>query len=83
MEKFKRRKVKISNSVNSISPEKLKFQLHEKIYRLIQYKFAEFLNLIYIIDVPEDQKIGRLKFSGTSRRSGILDFETGMAKSVV
>jgi hypothetical protein len=29
--------------------------LHEKIYRLIQYKFAEYLNLLYIIDVPENQ----------------------------
>ena len=39
----------------SISPEELKIQLHEKIFRLIQYKFAEYLNLLYIIDVPEDQ----------------------------
>jgi hypothetical protein len=39
----------------SISPKELKIQLHEKIYRLIQYKFAEYLNLLYIIDVSEDQ----------------------------
>lgn len=39
----------------SIPPNELKIQLHEKIYRLIQYKFAEYLNLLYIIDVPEDQ----------------------------
>lgn len=39
----------------SISAKELKIQLHEKIYRLIQYKFAEYLNLLYIIDVPEDQ----------------------------
>jgi len=39
----------------STNPEELKVQLHEKIYRLIQYKFAEYLNLLYIIDVPEDQ----------------------------
>lgn len=39
----------------STSPEGLKVQLHEKIYRMIQYKFAEYLNLLYIIDVPEDQ----------------------------
>ncbi|CAA9196666.1 hypothetical protein FLA105534_01244 [Flavobacterium bizetiae] len=38
----------------SISPEELKIQLHEKIYRMIQYKFAEYLNLLYIIDVPEN-----------------------------
>jgi len=39
----------------STKPHELKVQLHEKIYRLIQYKFAEYLNLLYIIDVPEDQ----------------------------
>ncbi|HOZ75180.1 MAG TPA: hypothetical protein PLS51_10335 [Flavobacterium sp.] len=39
----------------STAPHELKVQLHEKIYRLIQYKFAEYLNLLYIIDVPEDQ----------------------------
>lgn len=39
----------------SVSPEELKIQLHEKIYRLIQYKFAEYLNLLYIIDVPENE----------------------------
>ena len=38
-----------------ILPEELKFQLYEKIYRLIQYKFAEYLNLLYIVDVPEEQ----------------------------
>lgn len=37
----------------STTPQELKIQLHEKIYRLIQYKFAEYLNLLYIIDVPE------------------------------
>lgn len=40
---------------HSTKPDELKIQLHEKIYRLIQYKFAEYLNLLYIIDVPEDQ----------------------------
>lgn len=38
----------------STSPEELKIQLHEKIFRLIQYKYAELLNLLYIIDVPEE-----------------------------
>ena len=32
----------------STKPTELKVQLHEKIYRLIQYKFAEYLNLLYI-----------------------------------
>ena len=39
----------------SLLPNEIKLQLHEKIYRLIQYKFAEYLNLLYIIDVSEDQ----------------------------
>ena len=36
------------------TPNELKIQLHEKIYRMIQYKYAELLNLLYIIDVPEN-----------------------------
>jgi hypothetical protein len=39
----------------SIPPNELKVQLHEKIYRLIQNKFAEYLSLLYIVDIPEDQ----------------------------
>ncbi|MFV8391201.1 hypothetical protein [Flavobacterium sp. LB2P6] len=39
----------------SISPHELKLELNEKIYRLIQYKFAEYLNLLYIIDVSEEE----------------------------
>lgn len=39
----------------STKPVELKIQLHEKIYRLIQHKFAEYLNLLYIIDVPETE----------------------------
>lgn len=38
----------------STTPHELKVQLHEKIYRLIQYKFAEYLSLLYIVDVPEE-----------------------------
>lgn len=39
----------------SIAPIDLKVRLHDKIYQLIQFKFAEYLNLLYIIDVPEEQ----------------------------
>lgn len=39
----------------STSPQELKIQLHEKVYRLIQYKFTEYLNLLYIIDVSESE----------------------------
>lgn len=39
----------------STSPDELKIQLHEKIYRLIQFRFAEYLNLLYIVDVNESE----------------------------
>lgn len=38
-----------------ILPSSLKVILHETVYKLIQHKFAEYLNLLYIIDVPEHQ----------------------------
>ncbi|NER18042.1 hypothetical protein [Spongiivirga citrea] len=37
----------------TIEPAQLITELHEIIYRLIQEKFAEYLNLLYIVDVPE------------------------------
>ncbi|OYQ38269.1 hypothetical protein CHU92_05825 [Flavobacterium cyanobacteriorum] len=39
----------------NITPINLKLGLHDKVYRLIQEKFAEYLNLLYIIDVPEKE----------------------------
>ena len=54
-------------------PNELKIQLHEKIYRMIQYKFAEYLNLLYIIDVAEDQ-IKKLDGSDISKLSGQVAF---------
>lgn len=36
-----------------ILPTSLKLILHDTVYKLIQEKFAEYLNLLYIIDVPE------------------------------
>jgi len=36
-----------------VLPTSLKLILHETVYRLIQEKFADYLNLLYIIDVPE------------------------------
>ena len=38
-----------------ISPFELKLLIQEKIIKLINYKFAEYLNILYIIDVSEDQ----------------------------
>ncbi|MCR8669453.1 hypothetical protein NO995_17340 [Aestuariibaculum sp. M13] len=39
----------------AILPSSLKLMLHETIYKLIQEKFADYLNLLYIIDVSEKQ----------------------------
>lgn len=38
-----------------ILPSSLKFLLHETVYKLVQEKFSDYLNLLYIIDVPEHQ----------------------------
>jgi len=57
----------------SISPNELKIQLHEKMYRLIQYKFAEYLNLLYIIDVAEDE-VKKLDGSDIVELSGQVAF---------
>lgn len=44
---------------NLIDPKELKQELQAIVYKLIQEKFSEYLNLLYIIDVPED-KVRRL-----------------------
>ncbi|MFL1011049.1 hypothetical protein [Flavisericum labens] len=36
-----------------ILPSSLKLLLHEMVYKLIQEKFIEYLNLLYIVDVSE------------------------------
>lgn len=41
------------NFHEEVLPSSLKLLLHETVYRLIQEKFTEYLNLLYIIDVPE------------------------------
>jgi len=38
---------------DEVLPSSLKLLLHETVYKLIQEKFTEYLNLLYIIDVPE------------------------------
>jgi len=48
----------------SILPSSLKFMLHETVYKLINSKFADYLNLLYIIDVSEE-KIKQLDGSDT------------------
>ena len=43
------------NFHEEVIPTSLKLLLHETVYRLIQEKFADYLNLLYIIDVSEKQ----------------------------
>ncbi len=38
-----------------VLPSSLKLLLHETIYKLIQEKFTDYLNLLYIIDVSEKE----------------------------
>lgn len=38
-----------------ILPSRLKLLLHETVYALIQERFADYLNLLYIIDVSESK----------------------------
>lgn len=45
--------IEMGDKALQISPEELKSVLHEKIYRLIMEKFTDYLNLLYIVDVPE------------------------------
>ena len=45
--------LEMSRESQQISPQELKSVLHEKIYRLIMEKFTDYLNLLYIVDVPE------------------------------
>lgn len=47
-----------------ILPSSLKLILHETLYKLINGRFADYLNLLYIIDVSE-QKIKQLDGSDT------------------
>lgn len=42
------------------TPKQLKSKLHETVYKLIQEKFSDYLNLLYIIDVSE-QKVRALE----------------------
>ncbi len=41
------------NLLENITPGNLKTVLHEKIYFLLLEKFPDYLNLLYVIDVPE------------------------------
>ncbi|MFC4722569.1 hypothetical protein ACFO5O_09570 [Geojedonia litorea] len=49
---------------DEILPSSLKLLLHETVFKLIQHKFVDYLNLLYIIDVSES-KIKALDGSDT------------------
>ena len=38
-----------------ITPKELKSTIHEKVYYLIVEKFPDYLNLLYVVDIPENQ----------------------------
>lgn len=56
-----------------VLPTSLKLLLHEAVYKLILEKFTEYLNLLYIVDVPED-KIRRLDGSDVLQLSEEVTF---------
>ena len=56
-----------------VLPLSLKLILHETVYKLIQEKFADYLNLLYIIDVPE-KKVKQLDGSDMVKLSEQVTF---------
>ena len=56
-----------------VLPTSLRHLLHETVYNLIQERFADYLNLLYIIDVPE-QKIKQLDGSDIVKLSDQVVF---------
>lgn len=56
-----------------VLPSSLKLMLHETVYNLIQEKFADYLNLLYIIDVPE-KKVRQLDGSDILKLSEKVTF---------
>ncbi|MFT4780657.1 MAG: hypothetical protein ACJAZK_000113 [Psychroserpens sp.] len=57
----------------AILPSSLKYLLHEVVFKLIQEKFAEYLNLLYIVDVSEE-KIRTLDICDTLKLSEQVTF---------
>lgn len=59
---------------DNIAPMDLKRVLHEKVYQLIMEKFADYLNLLYIVDVPE-RVVKAIKAQDVVEISGEVGFE--------
>ena len=57
----------------AVLPSSLKLMLHETIYKLIQDRFSEYLNLLYIVDVAE-QKVRELDGSDILKLSEEITF---------
>ena len=56
-----------------VLPTSLKLILHETVYKLIQEKFTDYLNLLYIIDVSE-KKVKQLDGSDMVKLSEDVTF---------
>jgi hypothetical protein len=56
-----------------ILPTSLKYILQDTIFKLIQEKFAEYLNVLYIIDIPE-HKVKQLDGSDVAELSEQITF---------
>lgn len=57
----------------NVLPSSLKLMLHETVFNLIQEKFADYLNLLYIIDVSEN-KVKKLDGSNVLKLSEDVTF---------
>lgn len=58
---------------NEVLPTSLKLILQETVYNLINERFADYLNLLYIIDVPE-HKVKQLDGSDALKLSDQVTF---------
>ena len=58
---------------DDILPTSLKLMLHETVYKLIQEKFTDYLNLLYIVDVSEE-KVRQLDGNDTLKLSEQVSF---------
>lgn len=54
-------------------PTSLKFVLQEEVYKLLQNKFTDYLNLLYIVDVSE-VKVRSLHSDDTQKLSEAITF---------
>ncbi|WP_299116138.1 hypothetical protein [uncultured Winogradskyella sp.] len=58
---------------NEVLPTSLKLILQEEVYNLIQNKFSDYLNLLYIVDVSE-AKVRNIESNNTVKLSEDITF---------